>query len=139
MNLVTSLFVDIWSAGNGGKRVVPRVIMPSCAVFGCIYHQEAGIHLHKVPKLEPTRTLWLKKCSRRKSFTFTESTVICSRHFTPEDYERNLKYELLRLPIQSRLIRLKTGAVPTLNLPDISEEENSGKRTFKATDYAGMS
>ena len=38
---------------------------------------------------------------------------ICSSHFKEEDYERDLKNELLNLPTQKRL---KSTAFPTLNL-----------------------
>ncbi|QQP34515.1 Uncharacterized protein FKW44_022417, partial [Caligus rogercresseyi] len=39
--------------------------------------------------------------------------LMCSLHFTEEDYERDLMHELLNFPIRKKL---KKGVVPTLNL-----------------------
>ncbi|KAK3895896.1 hypothetical protein Pcinc_000504 [Petrolisthes cinctipes] len=40
-------------------------------------------------------------------------------------FERNLKYELLNLPLPQRQKRLKPGIIPTLNLPTIKDASTS--------------
>ncbi|KAK3869788.1 hypothetical protein Pcinc_024930 [Petrolisthes cinctipes] len=54
-------------------------------------------------------------------------------HFDPKAYERNLKYELLGLPIPTNQIRLQNDAVPTLNLPSNSIAENSAALVNRET------
>lgn len=47
----------------------------------------------------------------------TKVARVCSLHFAPDAFQRNLQYELFDVPIPKRLIRLKEEAVPTLCLP----------------------
>ncbi|XP_063882677.1 uncharacterized protein LOC135112294 isoform X3 [Scylla paramamosain] len=42
---------------------------------------------------------------------------MCSLHFSGADYKRDLKYELLNLPVPRYLQQLKEGTVPTLHPP----------------------
>lgn len=46
-----------------------------------------------------------------------KKTPVCSVHFAPAAFQRNLKYELLQMEVPSSLIKFKSGAVPTLHLP----------------------
>ncbi|XP_045139058.1 uncharacterized protein LOC123520643 [Portunus trituberculatus] len=60
---------------------------------------------------------WIHLCGREKKTDFNPATQrVCSRHFPPSAFQRNLKYELLRLPVPSNQIAFKPGAVPTLHL-----------------------
>lgn len=61
------------------------------------------------------------KCKRKDDFN-PEVSRICSDHFTEEDYQRDLRNELLQL--SSRKI-LKKNAIPSKNLPLEKAEMNS--------------
>ncbi|KAG5876481.1 hypothetical protein JTB14_011091 [Gonioctena quinquepunctata] len=55
---------------------------------------------------------WKLRCRRADKFN-VETSSICADHFTSNDYERDLKSELLGLPLKKIL---KKNAVPTVNL-----------------------
>ena len=64
------------------------------------------------------RRKWIQACRRKDAFDPTK-TAICERHFRPSDYERDLRNELLNLPLRKML---KPGSIPTQNLlPDMME------------------
>ena len=42
------------------------------------------------------------------------TSYICSRHFKPTAYERNLKYELIGIPEPPSVNKFKPGPLPTL-------------------------
>ena len=92
--------------------------MPRCCVFGCSESGEndGTIHVHRFPSKDPIKKKWAVKCYRSDKFDYTTARV-CSRHFEKKDYERNLKYELLGLPIPTNKIKLLEDAVPSLCLP----------------------
>lgn len=56
------------------------------------------------------------------------NAYICGAHFRESDFERNLQYELLKLPLPIRLKRLKKDAIPTLNLP--TSDGNASTSSF---------
>ena len=65
--------------------------MVRCSVLGC--GQEStpgseGISFHKFPSMDPPRNAWIYFCGRPKEWEPTKNSVICSKHFTPADYER---------------------------------------------------
>ena len=92
--------------------------MPSvCAVAGCksVLIKEGPLSFHSFPKDEEMRSKWVNLCKRNH---LNPSTArICGRHFEPTAFERNLKYELLGLPLPPKQVRFKPGALPTLHLP----------------------
>lgn len=92
--------------------------MPNnCAVGGCTssYKQKGGIIFHSFPRDESLRRKWVRLCNLENiNPVFAR---VCSRHFHENDYKRNLKYELLDLPIPKHLRTLKADTVPTLHLP----------------------
>lgn len=96
--------------------------MTICAVSGCNTKGGIanGIHLHQFPRSEQIRKIWVLKCCRLKKIN-CDSARMCSRHFTPDDYQRNLKYELLNLPVPAKLMRLKSSAIPSLLLPNTTQ------------------
>lgn len=59
---------------------------------------------HRFPLDEQQRKLWVKRTRRDGEFK-ASSARICSVHFTSEDYERDLKAELMGLP--ARRVRPK--------------------------------
>jgi hypothetical protein len=64
---------------------------------------------------------WIHACRRKDAFDPSKS-AICELHFLPSDYERDLRNELLNLPLRKML---KPGSVPTRNLlPDMMELHN---------------
>ena len=89
--------------------------MPNtCAVSGC-FGNETGVRLHRFPKDEQQRQKWADLCNRRTPIS--ANSRICSLHFMDSDYEKNLMYELLGIPVPKNTVRLKDGALPTLRLP----------------------
>ena len=89
--------------------------MPNiCCVFGCKNidtlktRQDLKISFHKVPKLEPERSKWLKVIPRKNGhfvLTTTETLIVCSGHFPLSDFDPDPA--LLRR-------RLKTGVKPSI-------------------------
>lgn len=70
------------------------------------------------PRDEETCKQWILKCNRKAAINVKNARV-CSLHFAPEDFERDLKSELLNLP---RKLKIKRGSVPSLKL-DLSSVE----------------
>lgn len=96
--------------------------MVRCAIFGCnsdpqCKNFESGTSFFRFPKDKVLRNIWKTKCYRNDEFN-TENSRICSKHFdSNKDYSRNLKYQLLGIPLPPRIRKLNPDAVPTLNLP----------------------
>ena len=100
--------------------------MPSnCAVFGCFSNRKkpgcGDISFFGFPKNEEYRRKWVQICRRADNINDKYARV-CSLHFEPSAYERNLKYELLGTPLPRKLARLKEDALPTLHLPTAAGE-----------------
>lgn len=88
-----------------------------CAVRGCRsarVKNNKDIRFHRFPKDEELKQKWIALCGMPRNC----SGYICSLHFESTAFERNLKYELLGLPVPPACIRFKQGAVPTLHLPN---------------------
>ncbi|KAJ8938284.1 hypothetical protein NQ318_013023 [Aromia moschata] len=75
------------------------------------------------PKDEKLKAKWRHLCKREDPF-YVNNARICSNHFVDEDYERNLRYELLGYQLK-RFRSLKKEAVPSKNLPN--REKNPSK------------
>ncbi|KAF2894161.1 hypothetical protein ILUMI_12015 [Ignelater luminosus] len=58
--------------------------------------RKLNISFHSFPKDEKIRKIWIQKCSRTGNFN-PATSVICSTHFQEEDFERDLRAELLNL------------------------------------------
>ena len=90
--------------------------MPSaCIVRGCrsVHWKGTSLRFHQIPKQEKKKKQWLEICGVTKNI---ECGVVCSRHFESSAFQRNLKYELLGLPLPPSQTRFKPGTVPTLHL-----------------------
>ena len=79
-----------------------------CSVFGCNNTSTDKISLHRIPKDANLRKIWIARLYRKDKFS-VDNVRICSEHFLPEDFERDLRNELLNLPIRKIL---KKGSVP---------------------------
>ena len=73
--------------------------MPMCSVYGCYEngYNDTSVHLHRFPQDEKLRKKWIYKCYRADKFNWKVGRV-CSRYFTEEDYQRNLKTNRTPLP-----------------------------------------
>lgn len=83
-----------------------------CAVAICNSPRNKDIIYHVFPKDEVISKQWIVKCKRQDKIN-TKFASICSSHFLPSDYERDLKNELLGLPLKKTL---KPDAIPSQNL-----------------------
>ncbi|KAL1493357.1 hypothetical protein ABEB36_011426 [Hypothenemus hampei] len=97
-----------------------------CAVTKCNNSLEVTRRLnrnvlyHRFPKNENVFALWVQRCRRTDKWN-PQNSRVCSEHFTPDDYERDLKSELLSLPEKKHL---KASAIPSTVL----EQNNQQKR-----------
>ncbi|KAL7826662.1 hypothetical protein AOLI_G00318710 [Acnodon oligacanthus] len=79
----------------------------NCAAFQCmtrrsIQTREKGITFHKFPSDPVLKKKW-ELAVRRDSFIASPSTVLCSQHFTEDDFDRT-----------GQTVRLRDGAVPSV-------------------------
>ncbi|KAB0795007.1 hypothetical protein PPYR_11846 [Photinus pyralis] len=87
---------------GGGKR---------CSVASCKSQDEKNgdLSFFSFPKDSQRQSEWINKCNRTDIFN-PQFARICSLHFLPIHFERNLKAELLNLPCRKKL---KPDAIPT--------------------------
>ncbi|XP_046984043.1 uncharacterized protein LOC124554052 isoform X1 [Schistocerca americana] len=92
-----------------------------CAVFQCDTNARKmpGVVWHSFPKDEYLRCEWIARCKCRGRVNVKGGRV-CSLHFRPEDYEQDLRNELLRLPSRKKLVPT---AIPSLNILSWNEGE----------------
>ena len=85
----------------------------NCAVYGCnnLKNKTHGIIYFSFPKDNKIRKKWLHSC-HRSDYINTSNAVICSEHFSDDDYEDDLKARLLNIPRK----KLKYNAVPSVGL-----------------------
>jgi hypothetical protein len=72
------------------------------------------------------RKVWVQRCYRKDSFN-VDNARICSKHFTPEDFKRDLYNEMMGL--QPRRL-LKDDAVPKVKQ---AQDAPSSERTLSVT------
>lgn len=103
-------------------------------MYGCHSDNQAKIVLKNVsfftfPKNKKMALEWVKLCKRKDKFNIVNARI-CSKHFTQEDYVRNLKHELLQYNAKNYR-SLKREAVPSQNLPQLLKrvrmQENSSR------------
>ncbi|XP_068506525.1 THAP domain-containing protein 6-like [Syngnathus scovelli] len=87
--------------------------MPAhCAAIGCrqrrtVESKKQGITFHKFPRDDEMRRLW-EEAMRRKDFTASDESVLCSQHFRSYDFDKT-----------GQICRIRTGVIPSLfNFPD---------------------
>ncbi|XP_015240287.1 PREDICTED: THAP domain-containing protein 6-like [Cyprinodon variegatus] len=79
----------------------------SCAAINCqkrftVETRAAGITFHRFPKESSMKKQWIRAV-RRKDFTPSNASRICSEHFKPEDFDRT-----------GQTVRLREGVVPSV-------------------------
>lgn len=70
------------------------------------------IKFHICPSKSEMREKWIEQCDRLEDNWSRERFYVCSAHFTEEDYQRDLKHELLGLEPRKLL---KDEAIPSLS------------------------
>lgn len=90
--------------------MVQYCCIPTCRNSSYFNKKES---FHRFPKREELRKEWAKRCKSIKKINLSFARL-CSIHFLEDDFERDLKNELLNLPLRKKL---KSDAVPSLNLP----------------------
>ncbi|KAJ8944676.1 hypothetical protein NQ318_015884 [Aromia moschata] len=100
-----------------------------CAVYGCNTNNRStnNFKFFGFPKDENMKAKWKHLCKRKDKFN-VKNARICSKHFVDEDYERNLKHELLGYQ-PKRFRSLKKEAVPSKNLPILKGIDLAGIAT----------
>ncbi len=92
-----------------------------CAVAVC--NDKSKLTYHRFPSDPQLRKAWIVACRRKDPFD-PDKVRICERHFLPSDYDRDLRHELLNLPLRKLL---RPGSIPTQNLlpsPDVMYQVN---------------
>ena len=87
----------------------------ACSVRGCgntsRQRDKCRSFFHTFPvKDKELCAEWVRRC-RNLTIGNMHNARVCSDHFTPEDYLRDLKHELLNLPLRKKL---KPDAVPSI-------------------------
>ena len=93
-------------------------LVPGCNSGSARYKQDPHVMVHAVPKDEVMAAKWIRASKRADVLNL--KGYVCSRHFTTDDYERDLKFELLNPGVESfknKNRRLKATAIPSQNLP----------------------
>lgn len=95
-----------------------------CSVYKCknkqnsLTDQGQKVSFHKFPNLLKSPNLyeeWLNEL-RRKNFTPSKDTFICSAHFLPDDFELTNEIKLNLIPGFKSRPYLKETAVPSINM-----------------------
>lgn len=105
--------------------------MPQCFVKSCGNYYEktkskGGVVYHVFPNSKAEAKRWAELCTGDKDATPTKFARVCSEHFHPDSYKRDIQHELLGLPLRKKLI---DGVMPTMNLPR-PNSKTIGNRSF---------
>lgn len=84
------------------------------------------VHFYRFPKDKKLCDIWVAKCQRKTPIN-VENARICSHHFKEDDFERNLKHELLSFAYCSKKL-LKAGSIPADNLPGKCKKKTPPKK-----------
>ena len=110
-----------------------------CVVFGCsnVPNTKEGISVHNIPFAENERPEAKKRRKRwvnfvdqrRANFTLSNTSVVCSKHFKPEDFER----QFLLAPESSKpaIPRLKRDEIGVCVWPTLFEEPKEAPMTAR--------
>lgn len=72
------------------------VICPNS--YGKTRSKNPDLKYFQFPKNQSIQEKWIEVCQIDPSSLLNQSSYVCSQHFLPSDFERDLKAELLRLP-----------------------------------------
>ncbi|XP_071579887.1 uncharacterized protein [Temnothorax nylanderi] len=90
-----------------------------CEVFGCTTTEKERLCMHKFPKKNVEhRNAWVAWITRnRPGWSLKCNSRVCELHFVPEDYVEDTRGNRI-------LRRLKTSAIPSLQVEEIEDSEN---------------
>ena len=74
----------------------------TCSVYGGNNTSSKTVSLHSLPKDKKLRKIWIERLYRSDKFNVS-SARICSEHFNHQDFERDLRNELVGLPLRKIL------------------------------------
>uniref|UniRef100_A0A0K2VAF1 THAP-type domain-containing protein n=1 Tax=Lepeophtheirus salmonis TaxID=72036 RepID=A0A0K2VAF1_LEPSM len=93
--------------------------MPTtCAVYHC--PSPRGLTYHVFPSDPEQASRWAGNWTKRKVLNFRNARI-CSNHFKESDYKRDLRNELLGLPLRKIFTDPKS-VVPTMNLSPVDQD-----------------
>ena len=94
-----------------------------CLVPGCKSGDsrlgKQDVIVHSLPKKTSTARLWLQAV-KRTTLGNVNNAGVCALHFVPDDYVRDLQFELLnpgKDPMTNEKKRLKGHAIPSQRVP----------------------
>ncbi|XP_035238755.1 THAP domain-containing protein 6-like [Anguilla anguilla] len=98
----------------------------SCAAWGCtnrrtVQTRSRGITFHKFPKAKELRRQW-EVAVRREDFSASQSSLLCSEHFKPEDFDRT-----------GQTVRIRDGAKPSVFIFPTHIQRPVATRTTQAS------
>lgn len=114
--------------------VIRKEIVQKCVVYGCsnTKDEKKGISIHTIPFFNDSRPEAVKRRRKwisfvnatRKNWTASKHSVICSVHFSPEDFSR-LFFEGQKY--QQRLKKDEIGVtpIPSTHIVKATEEETN--------------
>ena len=76
--------------------------VPSCKNISVNTGGGKRVSYFSFPKDERLKHIWIRKCNGKTSDNYDEE-YICSDHFREDDFERDLRGELLNMPIKKKL------------------------------------
>eukprot|EP00096_Caligus_rogercresseyi_P014939 TRINITY_DN7396_c0_g1_i1.p1 TRINITY_DN7396_c0_g1~~TRINITY_DN7396_c0_g1_i1.p1 ORF type:complete len:249 (+),score=51.77 TRINITY_DN7396_c0_g1_i1:78-824(+) len=96
--------------------------MPTtCAVYHC--PSPRGLTYHVFPSDPVQASRWAGNWTKRKVLNYRNARI-CSNHFKNSDYKRDLRNELLGLPLRKIFMDPKN-VVPTLNLNPVDQDSGN--------------
>ncbi|XP_076840399.1 THAP domain-containing protein 2-like [Brachyhypopomus gauderio] len=98
----------------------------SCSAYNCTNRfstetRSIGITFHRFPKDRDLRKRW-ETAVRREGFSASLSSMLCSEHFRPEDFDRT-----------GQAVRIRTGAVPSVFCFPAHLQKHVSTRTSKSS------
>ena len=94
--------------------------------YNCHNSGKSSASLHKFPSDEKVRKIWIGKI-RRKNWTPSQHSRLCSQHFTHDCFEQDL-VAMQYAGWKPKRLSLKAGAIPI-----IFDYEAKGKTTKRAS------
>jgi len=89
--------------------------MVFCAAFNCSNSSKSGLSFFSFPLKDGKRCKEWLRLMKRKDFTPTAASRLCSAHFSPQCYEQNLALlATLGDQFKPQKLRLKPDALPTI-------------------------
>lgn len=105
-------------------------MVSTCSVLSCASPRGKDIMYHAFPNNPSMVPIWIKACCGGQDLPMEpgRSPRVCSRHFAPDAFQRDLRNELLGLAPRRRL---KPDAVPTLFLTFEDSGEKAPRKKRK--------